>query len=724
MVGPVSAAPHANPPVAGVAAGATPVLPPLREELSLYAGPAGRAGEPSWTLHDPIRNRFFRLGWSEFEMLSRWRPGLTFETLAREVSADTTLSINGGTVQSLLQFLHRNHLFQCRGSAALDHLKAAKDAARPALARRLLRSHLFIRLPLIRPDALLAVLQPFTAFAFSRGFLWAAGLAAGLGLYLVARQWDTFVDQFLYFLDWSGLALFALTVIGVKVLHELGHALTARRFGCRVPTMGVAFLVFWPVLYTDTTDAWKLPSKRQRLAISAAGVTVELMVAAFATLAWSFLPPGALQSAAFLVATTTWIVTLAVNLNPFMRFDGYFLLADLLNVHNLQERSFALAKWRLREALFGFGEPAPEIWSPAMRRVLLIYAYLTWIYRAALFVGIALAIYLLLFKLAGLAMLVLEIAWLVVFPIGREMSEWVGRRQALRFNRQTVTTALALAGLGIGLATPWTTHVTAPALLRTSSHAVVYAPAAARVDALPVGLGDTVARGETLVHLRSPDLDNRIDVARAELAVLEWRKAFEQMDAERRQQRLVVESKLRSAQAALNAFLPERSRLTVKAPIGGRVMEVADDLRSGDWVFDGEALLVIADTESAVIEAFIPEHEFGRVSPGAKVVFHAENVDIAPVMGVVEAVDPAGVQTLENPYVASLYGGDVPVREDRNGNLVLQTAHYRATITVHDANLRLTQMVRGEVVVEAERRSPLSRVWTAVQAVLIREIGF
>ncbi|MCH7943315.1 MAG: peptidase, partial [Proteobacteria bacterium] len=339
-----------------IAGDASPALPPLREELTLYAGPCSHGGVPRWTLHDPACNRFFRIGWPEFEILSRWRQGRSAEALARQVSAETTLSIEQDAVDALSKFLQANNLLQHRGTTAPKRLAEIKNRMRPSWAQKLLRNHLFIRLPLVRPDALLVPLQRLTGFAFTRGFLWVTILVAVLGLYLAARQWDTYVETFLHFFDWSGLALFALTLVVIKIFHELGHALTARRFGCRVPTMGLAFLVFWPVLYTDTTDAWKLASKRARLAISAAGVTVELVIAAYATLAWSFLPPGPLQSAAFLAATTTWVLSLVINLNPFMRFDGYFLLTDALNVHNLQERSFALAKWRLREALFGFGE--------------------------------------------------------------------------------------------------------------------------------------------------------------------------------------------------------------------------------------------------------------------------------------------------------------------------------------------------------------------------------
>jgi putative peptide zinc metalloprotease protein len=105
-----------------------------------------------------------------------------------------------------------------------------------------------------------------------------------------------------------------------------------------------AALILWPVLYTDVTETWKLASRRQRLAVGLAGVTAELVFAIFATLAWSFLPDGPLRGAAFILATSTWISTLLLNLSPFMRFDGYFVPSDWLEMPNLHGRAFVIAR--------------------------------------------------------------------------------------------------------------------------------------------------------------------------------------------------------------------------------------------------------------------------------------------------------------------------------------------------------------------------------------------
>ena len=202
----------------------------------------------------------------------------------------------------------------------------------------------------------------------------------------------------------------------MKVIHEMGHALTAKRYGCRVPSMGIALLVLWPVLYTDVTETWKLVSRRQRLAVGLAGVTAELVFAVFATLAWSFLPDGPVRGAAFILATTSWIATLLLNLSPFMRFDGYFVLSDWLEMPNLHARAFAIARWWLRERLFGLGEPPPEELPPGRRRFLIVFSFATWFYRVTVFLGIAVLVYHFAIKALG-----------ILWAPSRSATSWSGR---------------------------------------------------------------------------------------------------------------------------------------------------------------------------------------------------------------------------------------------------------------------------------------------------------
>src|SRR5262249_6975790 len=161
----------------------------------------------------------------------------------------------------------------------------------------------------------------------------------------------------------------------------LGHAYTAKRYGVRVPAMGLAFLVMWPYLYTDTAETWELSNNRKQFAIAAAGMAAEFTLAGFATLFWALAPEGGVKTVLFVLATSTWIMTLAINASPFMRFDGYFLLSDALDFPNLHERAGVCARWWLRTTFFQLPLAMPEP-SLDRRQVrwLVAFALVTWLY--------------------------------------------------------------------------------------------------------------------------------------------------------------------------------------------------------------------------------------------------------------------------------------------------------------------------------------------------------
>ena len=145
---------------------------------------------------------------------------------------------------------------------------------------------------------------------------------------------------------------------------------------------------------------------------------------------------------AFLLATTTWVSTVLINASPFMRFDGYFLLSDFLQMPNLHARAFALARWDLRERLFALGEPAPEHF-PAARRGLILFAWATWIYRLVLFLGIAALVYHFFIKALGIFLFLVEIVWFIARPLWSEIGAWRQRGAAIGGSRRARWSAAA-----------------------------------------------------------------------------------------------------------------------------------------------------------------------------------------------------------------------------------------------------------------------------------------
>ncbi|MGB5305153.1 MAG: HlyD family efflux transporter periplasmic adaptor subunit [Gammaproteobacteria bacterium] len=703
---------------------AAPQLPPLREDLRLYPGPTSNSGAPTWTLHDPVRNLFYRIGWREFELLSRWHMDNPGEIIS-DINRNTTLYVDEKNISALIQFLSANSLVIRTGGEALDSLAQQYAAKHRPHAGQLLQKYLFFRIPLLRPDHLLARVLPHVEFLYSRGFFRLLALLLVIGLFLTLRQWDSFLQTFSYLYSPAGIAWLLAALLLAKAAHELGHALTAKRYQLRVPTMGIAFLVFWPVLYTDTTDAWKLTSRRQRLQISAAGMVAEIVVAIIALLLWSLMPEGPARSAVFIIATTSWILTLFVNINPFLRFDGYHLLADYLETPNLQLRAFALARWKLREWLFGLDEMPQDTLPCRQQRLLILYAWMTWLYRLALFTGIGLLVYHLLFKLAGLLLLTGVVSWFIFRPVYMEMRAWHCLRQRLAWNRNTLVSLLLLGLLVLALVLPWNTHISAPAIIRYTRYAHLYPPAAGQLRDILVAQGDTVSEQQALFRLDSPELEHDRSQTARKIRMYELQLARQATRSTTIEANQVMQKQLAQAMSEQVGYSERLERLTIRSPLKGVVVEMADALTPGRWVNATTRLAMVVDTGALHIEAYIPETALARLSSTSEGEFFPQQPDIKPFPVRVSSISQAALTVMEEPWQASSYGGDIPVRQQSDGTLVPNQSFYQVQLLpVADAAPVIGHLLRGQVRIEGEPRSIITRVWQSVAAVVIRESGF
>ncbi|MBF0399491.1 MAG: HlyD family efflux transporter periplasmic adaptor subunit [Magnetococcales bacterium] len=698
-------------------------LPPLREDLSLHAGPPARDGSPTWTLHDPASNRFFRIGWQEFEILSRWSlPNPT--RIAAAIGAETTWHPEPTAVVQLLERLQQSHLLMPVSTADHNRLLTAQRSRQESLWRWLLHHYLFLRIPIWNPDRFLRRTLPLVDGLFSGWFVALVLLVALTSLFLIARQWELFTSSLPQFYTPFGLLCYGATLLVSKAVHELGHAYAARRYGCRVPTVGVAWMVMWPVFYTDTSDVWTLSSRRHRLVVGGAGMLAEVALAAFASLAWVFLADGPLRSAAFLLASAVWLLTLAVNLNPLMRFDGYFLLSDYLEIADLQQRAFRLGRWQLREWLFGWGVPPPEAFSRPLRRFLLLFAYAVWCYRLLLFLGIALLVYHQFFKLLGLLLLSLEIGWFLLRPVAQEGMIWFRLRKHLLWNRAMLRSTLLLSLLLIALALPAQYNAPqAAGLLQATEQMVIYAPAAAQLTQLEVASGQQVAPGERLLTLHNPELHYRLDKTAREIVLLRWRLAMQSMETDPMEQEPVLQQDLATALTTEQALRDEEKKLHIHAPFAGQVVDLARDLRPGDWVAKDEPLLTVIGGTQPLVKGYVAAADRERIQVGDRGLFYPDLPQTPPLPGRVVRMDQTPTRVLASPYLASVQGGTIPVRTQKDGKQVVEGSYYRLDLELEQP-FPLQQVTRGILRLQTAPVSLLSRWWQLIQAVYQQESGF
>lgn len=698
-------------------------LPPLRKNLQFLRGAPSPEGVPTWTIVDPVRNKYFQIEWQVYQLLERWSAG-TIESLVKVVARDTTSRLRVEDVEDFVRFLYANNLTDQSASGQTKDYVAQQAARRQAWWQWLLHHYLFIKIPLFRPDAFLRMTLPLVAPFYTVAAAWVFGALTCAGLFLVSRQWDAFLSTFLHFFNWRGAVMYAAVLCVVKGVHELGHAYTATRFGCRVPTIGVAFMVMMPVLYSDVSDAYRLTDKRKRLAVAAAGVLAELGLAAVATFLWGFLPDGTARSMAFVVATTSWIMSLSVNLNPLMRFDGYYLLADGLGVPNLQDRAFAFGQWRLRELLFAPRAAPPEAIGVSRQTGMVAYAWAVWCYRIVLFTGIAITVYHYFFKLLGIGLFLVEILFFVCFPIGRELAAWWGRRALYASTRRFALTMGIVATGTLLLFMPWGGRISIPAVLQAATYATVYPPAPGRIVSVSAMEGQFVREGETLLVMDIPELDKAAQVARIHLDELTLRTQRQAGNADDRAQALVIREALNVKQAELDGVTERQQTLRLHAPIAGIVADRAESLYPGRWINTDVPVAYVVDPHRAHLLALVSVEDVRFLAPGQEARFVPDDLTRTTRQARILEIRDLDEQDLSVPYFASIYGGEIPVRKDARGRLQAEQSVYRVEFDVRDDQEPLQQAVTGHAVLVGQNRSLAGRIWDRVAAVLIRESGF
>ncbi|WP_223433187.1 biotin/lipoyl-binding protein [Pseudomonas sp. GL-B-26] len=696
-------------------------LPNLRADLQLTPASPALDGSPRWTLADPVRGRYFKLGVAAMRLLRHWSLGDP-EQVLRAANREPGLPLDGAELEQLLVFLRSHDLI-----TALDPQQRASYSLKAAAQRQsiwqiLLHQYLFFRIPLWRPDAFLNRAWPWLERFGPRALRYGLPATLGLGVFLVSRDWQRFIATFPHLFSLGGALAFGVALFFAKLCHEFGHAFMAKRAGCRVQSMGVAFMVLLPMFYTDVSDAWRVNDRRARLLIGAGGVLAELLLASIALLAWSLLPDGPGRTAAFMLASATWMTTLVINLNPFMRFDGYFLLSDYWQVDNLQGRAFDLCRWRLREFLFGYGAPAPEPWSPKMQRRLLIWGYGSWLWRAALFFGIALAVYHLFFKVLGIFLMLVELVWFIFLPIMSEWRQWWTRREQAHAPR-VLLSGLALLGLLLMLVVPWRSAVELPTMLEAGRASALHAPVAARVKTVNVHDGQAVAQGQVLIELESPDLDSRQAIVRREIQIQQLQMRRQASRSETAADAGIVEQRLAEAVAEYRGLAAQRERLLLRAPHAGKVRDLLPQLAVGRWLSTKDPLARVVE-DGARLRGYLAEVELWRVATGASGRFIADDPMHPAIAVQLSEIDTNGAAFVDQEALTSDHHGPIAVRRDQHQRAEPVQAQYGARLSVLEDVPTPVQPLRGIVVLQGRGESLLGVAWRRLAALGVRESGF
>lgn len=697
--------------------------PVLREDLTLYPGPISSNGSPTWTLHDPARNQYFAIDWITFEVISRLNLG-SHEAILEAIAKETTLSLDEASIKNVMTFLDENELIQRHDDVENYLIRQRRHEKEKSWFQSLLHGYLFFRVPLLKPDAWLGKITPYFNFIFSHAFLKLTLIIFFVGLLGVYQQWDTFRATLIDTFSLSGLIHYGGALIGIKVIHELGHAVVAKHHGCRVPTMGLAFLVMWPVAYTDVTESWKLNSHRKRLQIAGAGIATEMVLAAWALLCWVIFPEHEIRSIFFFLATTSIAATLAVNASPFMRFDGYFLLCDFLGMPNLHHRSFAFARWWIRKNLLRIDLAAPESLSKHRQNFMISFAIVTMLYRLVVFTGIAILVYHYFFKVLGLILFGIEIWFFVMKPIWTELIFWKKHLKENSNMNETPPLYRWIFWILIILFVPYDFTVNSQGILKAEKSFSVITFASSQVISMPPSLGTKIEEGKPLMELQSLELEQKINISKNRLFMLHKQLNAAGFDKETLEQRSVLMEQLKTVQEELNGLDKEKDRLKPIAPFSGEIVEVDPDLFLNEWLSKNTHVISMIDPKRWVVDCYITEADLKRIDLKNIGWFEPDAPGLSSYKLSVISIDRDASKILNEGSLASSNGGDILVRS-QNNKAIPENAIYHVRLNVEHLSEKIsTGYLRGHVVILAWPKSIMGEIIKNTFANFIREASF
>ncbi|MBV9575738.1 MAG: efflux RND transporter periplasmic adaptor subunit [Gammaproteobacteria bacterium] len=715
------------------------ILPKLRQGILCVFNDYDTHGNPHWMINDPGRNKFFIIGWAEYQIYQEWHLG-NVDKIIEAVNTKTTLNIDKTDIEHFYHFLKANYLIQQSGYNIFKQAKEQQLFSKDNWIRWLIDHYLFFRVPIWHPDNFLIRTNHIARFIFNRNVFYIMIILGFVAIYQLSTQWANFTHTFASIFTLQGLIFYFIAFSVCKFCHEMGHAYMCRRYNIPVQSLGVAFLVFWPVLYTDTTLSWVLKS-RQRMKIALAGIWIETYVTIFAALIWCNTDNVTLKSICYMVISVNWMLSLLINVSPFMRFDGYYILADFLKMPNLQPRAFALTRWQIRRWLFDWQDPPPEIYAKNLKRFLIIYSFCTWIYRLSLYLGIATLVYHFFIKFVGVILFGIEIYYFILRPFLQEIHYWHIAKEKFSWNKNSIITLLSASLIILLFFVPIQTSINLPATV-SYAHEFLIAQEGGIIDNQVIAAGSPVTKGEIIFKLKSVDLENSLNLVRLKYnkQLMELRNA--KINKNDISYTNVILSEINKSQAEYSKLNSLYEKLTMRAPFNGVLYEVSPDLVPGVYVMKNEWLADIVDLSGVVVEAYIKERDLSRINRGDMGYFYPSHLSEKKIPVQLTDIDTLNTNQLncrysktikldknqsinvDTPcYQANEIGGEVATYVAEDGSYVPVESVYRIVLSGHELE-KLNYVERGTVVIYSKPTSYAAQFFYWLKSLLVSQSGF
>jgi len=708
------------------------------------------SGQPTFVVKDSVTGETFHLTVEEHRLLVAMRQPTSLRGLQRIVEHE--FAPRRATIPQLQQFVNQLYdqgllVSDAPGQGAELHARGVERRSRSRWTS-LLRL-LAIRVGGFDAGPFVDRLYDKLRWAFSSWMLLVAITLIGYATFTAIAEANTLAARLPslgQLFDPRRLPLWLAVIASVKILHELGHALACRHFGARPREMGLLLLAGAPALYCDVTDAWRLPSKWRRMAVTSAGMFVELVLAAVALSIWRHAAPGLLSALCLSIVVVCSVGTLAINANPLVRFDGYYLLADWLETPNLAERARGLIGSAWRSWLLGEPAPVDPLVSPHKRRTLWAYAVVSKLYLAVVLGGLFVAavhfarprglentVYsVAALTLAGLLLPpTLAIARLIANPSVRVRLRWP----------RVAATCVALAAISAAIwFWPMTQRVEAPLVIVPADARPLFATTAGSLVEATTS-GEWVEAGDVVARLDNPEL--ALALATQEGVVRERQLRFEHLRTLQALQpttgRMIptAAAELADAKAQLAELQAQVASLVLVAPHAGRVLappmraaahnddalplwsgSPLDVRNRGAWIEAGTPLAIIAPQDGWIAWAGVDQADAPAVEPNqsARLV-----IDGLPLTQFAAHVTHASRRARENRAALRANGSPAEVmQDDRRRTLLGDDRYHVVELSVDAAEDALFAGARGSVQITAANSTLGKLAWLRLRQALAR----
>ncbi len=627
----------------------------LRYDIELMPGGIDINGSKCFMLFDPVSDNYFRLTNENkriIELISEDIPVLKFmKKLERH-----GINVAQEKILQLIGFLHQNNLTLPVAHTTHKRTLTAQEQMKKMRFKVLLSSYLFFRIPLIKPDKFLNDSVNIVKSVFNRWMLLALIFFATCGYICVIVNLHKLSNIFINSITVKGLIRYSIAIMIIKIVHEFAHAYATKIAGCRVRRMGIALVFFVPRLYSDLTDAWRVSSRKMRFLIDGAGIISELIIGGIAALVWANTMTGTTNTVAYYIFAVSILNTIFINGNPLIRYDGYYMLMDALNVDNLQKRSIEMMKYIRHKLFFGIEGKIPDGYYTKARYSLVVYGIGAYIYRIFLYTSIIMVVYFQFTKAIGIILLFLEVYVLMIMPLQMEIKQLSMMKKKMKKKNVLLTTlftGLILAVLILPL--PWSIEM--PCITQSNNSSFVYTQVDGFLKDIKIKDGETVASNDIVVTLKNPNIQWQLTEQEQEKKIAQLK--LDTLTADKDTLSLTVTQRM--IVSKVNESIEELKRqeeLQINRAQTSGIFALYDrKLKIGKWLPKGTLIGEIFTPNSIILDAYIVESDYSKIKKDDKVAFFLDD-DLRTYSGTVITVMPVPTELRPSPLLQP-FGGPI-----------------------------------------------------------------